>query len=171
MHRRTSLLQEPTARRLISFNARPVMDGSTITSYTRHSNDGQHSATGGSSPITVSGLTNGTGYTFTVTATNAVNGTSSVSGSQAIGRSGGGSWRADDRTATGQVTEQATITFTAPTNNGGLTITSYTVTSNDGLHSATAAPRQSQFLPRKWHDIHIHSDGDQWCRNKLRFSY
>jgi hypothetical protein len=54
--------------------------GSTITSYTATSSPGNITGTGSSSPITVSGLTSGTAYTFTVTATNA-NGTSSASAS------------------------------------------------------------------------------------------
>lgn len=52
--------------------------GSAITSYTATSNPGGITASGSSSPITVTGLTNNTAYTFTVTATNA-NGTSSAS--------------------------------------------------------------------------------------------
>ncbi|MFO0743518.1 MAG: fibronectin type III domain-containing protein [Candidatus Paceibacterota bacterium] len=56
----------------------PVSNGgSSITYYTVTSSGGQ-TATGGSSPITVLGLNNGTTYTFTVTATNAV-GTSTPS--------------------------------------------------------------------------------------------
>jgi hypothetical protein len=52
--------------------------GSAITGYTVTSSPGGFTGTGASSPITVSGLTNGTAYTFTVTATNA-NGTSLAS--------------------------------------------------------------------------------------------
>jgi len=51
----------------------PVSDGgSTITNYTVTSTPGNHAATGAASPITVTGLTNGTAYSFTVTATNSV---------------------------------------------------------------------------------------------------
>ena len=53
--------------------------GGESTTYTATSNPGGFTGTG-SSPITVSGLTNGTSYTFTVTATN-TNGTSAASSS------------------------------------------------------------------------------------------
>jgi hypothetical protein len=52
--------------------------GSAITGYTVTSSPGNISASGASSPIVVTGLTNGTAYTFTVVATNA-NGSSAVS--------------------------------------------------------------------------------------------
>ena len=52
--------------------------GSAITGFTATSSPGSITGTGGSSPITVNGLTAGTAYTFTVTATNA-NGTSAAS--------------------------------------------------------------------------------------------
>jgi hypothetical protein len=51
--------------------------GKAVSTYTATSSPGSLTGTG-SSPITVSGLTNGTAYTFTVTATNA-NGTSTAS--------------------------------------------------------------------------------------------
>jgi hypothetical protein len=52
--------------------------GSSITGYTVTSSTGSLTGTGSSSPISVSGLSYGTAYTFTVTATN-VNGTSAAS--------------------------------------------------------------------------------------------
>ena len=45
--------------------------GSALTGYTVTSNPGSITASGSASPITVTGLTNGTAYTFTVTAKNA----------------------------------------------------------------------------------------------------
>jgi FtsP/CotA-like multicopper oxidase with cupredoxin domain len=53
--------------------AAPASNGSAITGYTVTSSpDSQHCATSGATTCTVSGLTKGTTYTFTVTATNGV---------------------------------------------------------------------------------------------------
>ena len=105
--------------------------GSPITSYTVTSSPGGYTATGTESPIVVSGLNGGTGYTFTVTATNAA-GTSDASGSsnQATTYT-----RISDAPIIGTATagfEQATITFTAPAHDGGAAITSYVATSSPG---------------------------------------
>ena len=63
----------------VAFTAPASTGGASITSYTVTSNTGGHTASGSSSPLVVTGLTNGTAYTFTVTATNSV-GTGSASG-------------------------------------------------------------------------------------------
>ena len=57
---------------IVSFTAPASSGSSAITSYTVTSSPGNITATGAASPITVTGLTNGTAYTFTVTATNSV---------------------------------------------------------------------------------------------------
>jgi hypothetical protein len=62
----------------VTFTAPVSNGGAAITSYTVTSNPGGLTGTGSASPITVTGLTNGTSYTFTVTATNGV-GTGSAS--------------------------------------------------------------------------------------------
>jgi hypothetical protein len=55
----------------VSFDAPASDGGSKITSYTVISSSGQK-ASGPTSPLTVKDLTNGTHYTFTVTATNSI---------------------------------------------------------------------------------------------------
>jgi Fibronectin type III domain len=62
----------------VNFTASATDGGSAITGYTVTSTPGGITATGTAPPITVTGLTNGTAYTFTVTASNAI-GTSSAS--------------------------------------------------------------------------------------------
>jgi hypothetical protein len=55
----------------VVFTAPTNVGGGAITGYTATSSPGGFTGTGTSSPITVSGLSNGTSYTFTVVATNA----------------------------------------------------------------------------------------------------
>lgn len=62
----------------VSFTAPASNGGAAVTGYTVTSNPGGITGTGAASPITVTGLTNGTAYTFTVTATNGA-GTGSAS--------------------------------------------------------------------------------------------
>ena len=56
----------------VAFTAPASNGGAVITSYTVTASPGAITATGTASPIVVTGLTNGTAYTFTVTATNSV---------------------------------------------------------------------------------------------------
>jgi hypothetical protein len=67
---------------LVSFTAPTNVGGSPILNYTVTSNPGGFTTTGATSPLTVTGLTNLTAYTFTVTANNA-EGTGVVSAASA----------------------------------------------------------------------------------------
>jgi large repetitive protein len=100
---------------------------------------GGKTAKGNATHITVKGLTNGTPYTFTVTATNKI-GTGPASSPSAI--------PVTPATVPGAPTNvkattpgkgQATVTFTAPASNGGSAITGYTVTSSPGGQKASGA--------------------------------
>ncbi len=82
----------------VSFTT-PSQGGSPITSYTVTSSPSGITASGSASPITVTGLSNGTAYTFTVTATNSSGTGSASSASNSVtpsapstggGRGGGG---------------------------------------------------------------------------------
>jgi len=55
----------------VSFTPPASTGGSAITDYTVTASPGGASASGAASPVTLTGLTNGTAYTFTVSATNA----------------------------------------------------------------------------------------------------
>ena len=63
----------------VTFSTPAADGGSGVTGYTVTASPGGASSSGASSPLTVPGLTNGTSYTFSVTATNAV-GTGLASG-------------------------------------------------------------------------------------------
>ena len=96
------------AQASVTFSAPAFTGGATITGYTVTSNPGGITGTGTGSPITVTGLTNGVAYTFTVTATNSA-GTGAPSG------------------ASNDVTPIATTTYSAPTATGtGIATASFT---------------------------------------------
>jgi hypothetical protein len=122
----------------VAFNAPASNGGEPITVYTVTSSGGQVQ-TGSASPITVTGLTNGTSYTFTVTATNAV-GISSASGASSAAKPA----TIPDAPTITSVTrgnQQVTVTFNAPASNGGEPITGYTVTSSGGqVQTNTGSP-------------------------------
>ncbi len=118
---------------IISFDA-PLSDGGdTITSYIVTTSPGNTTTSGSSSPITISGLTNGTSYTFTIVAKNSVGDSESATSNSVIPAT----------VPSAPVIQsivpgngQVTITM-QPCNivricGGGLPITSYTATSSPG---------------------------------------
>jgi hypothetical protein len=124
----------------VAFTPPSNSGGVPITSYTvtatdaTNSANGGQTATGANSPITVTGLTNGDSYTFSVTATNDV-GTGPPSsptgavvpaiapGAPTIGTATAGN-------------ASASVSFTPPSSNGGSPILSYTVIATDSTNSA-----------------------------------
>jgi FtsP/CotA-like multicopper oxidase with cupredoxin domain len=120
----------------VTFTPPASNGGGAITGYTATSAPGNRTATGTGSPITVTNLTQGTYYTFTVTARNAA-GTGPASAPSASVAVGAWPNAPTAITATALAGRQARVTFTPPTVTGGFPISSYTVTSIPGGLTAT----------------------------------
>jgi hypothetical protein len=115
----------------VSWTPPAVTGGSAITSYTIRSNAGQVvTVDGNTTSTTVTGLTNGTSYSFTVAATNAAGtGPASAASNVVVPAAVPG---APTGVSASAGNASATVTWTAPTSNGGSAITGYTVLANDG---------------------------------------
>jgi hypothetical protein len=124
----------------VTFAAPSDNGGTPITGYTLTVVETGQTFTGNGSPITVTGLTNGSSYTFKVSATNAV-GTSDSSTASAPVKIAG---VADAPTSVSAVAGDETATVSASGNwsalsgNGGESVTAILFTSMDGLHTCTA---------------------------------
>ena len=130
----TALTNSTTAT--VAFTAPASNGGAAITRYTVTSSPGSIITTGTTSPITVIGLTAGTPYTFTVSATTiAGTGPASSSSNSVTPTTVPDAPTIGTATATGQTS--ATVSFTAPAYNGGTAITGYTATSSPGGITAT----------------------------------
>jgi len=128
------------AQATVTFTPPANDGGSAITGYTVTSSPDGLTAAGTASPITVTGLTNGTAYTFTVTATNAIGTSTPSSASNSVTLP-----IVPDAPIIGTAIAgdaQATVTFTAPVSDGGSAITGYTVTSSPSgfIAAGTASP-------------------------------
>ncbi len=128
----------------IAFAAPASNGGAAITAYTATCTGGGASqfATGSSSPLLVTGLTNGVAYSCSVTATNS-KGTGAASGSVSVTPAGAVT---PPLTVPGAPTigtgtagsTSASIAFSAPATNGGANITSYTASCTGGGATRTA---------------------------------
>ena len=125
------------AQASVAFTIPTSNGGSAITGYTVTSNPGGFTASGTTSPLVVTGLTNGTSYTFTVVATNAAGNSVASAASTAVTP-----YTIPGAPTIGTATtgnEQASVAFNAPASNGGSAITTYTATSSPGGITATGA--------------------------------
>ncbi|MEV4752506.1 fibronectin type III domain-containing protein [Streptosporangium sp. NPDC049248] len=117
---------------IVTWTAPADTGGSPITGYTVTTTPGNTATTvaGTTLTATITGLTNGTSYTFTVKAKNAVGtGTASASSSPATPNTTPGA--PTNVTANGG-DGKATVSWTAPADTGGSPITGYTVTTTPG---------------------------------------
>ncbi len=122
---------------MVSFTAPASNGGSAIISYTVTSSPGGRTATCGASPCVVTGLTNGTAYTFTVHATNAIG--DSVESVRSAAVTAATTPDAPTAVSATPGDGQAHVSFTAPANDGGSPVTGYTVTVSPGGRTVSCA--------------------------------
>lgn len=108
------------------------------TSYTVTSSPGNYTASGSSSPITVTGLQSNTSYTFSVIAANSYGVSGSSSSSNSITATTVPDTPAAPSASSPSGANYDTVTWTAPSN-GGKAITNYHVMGNDGTTGDTSA--------------------------------
>ena len=120
-----------------------AVTGYTVTAYTAENNSaGTCSTSAPTETCAISGLTNGLPYTFKVTATNGIGTSASSLASSAVTPST--IPNAPTSVIASMGDERASVSFTAPANNGGSALLSYTVTSSPGDFTCTVnAPSTS----------------------------
>jgi hypothetical protein len=110
-----------------------------ISTYTATSNPGSISVSNASSPISISGLTANTAYTFTVTATNSYGISNASSSSNSVTTANVPGAPTSVTAADTGIDGEALIEWTAPGSNGGSAITDYVIeySSNGGSSYTT----------------------------------
>lgn len=124
----------------VSFTAPLNNGGAAISGYTATSTPEGRTGTCTATPCTVSGLSNGQTYTFSVTATNAVgSGAASVASNSVTMPTSPG---APTNVVAAGTSSPATVSFSAPASTGGSAILDYTVTSSPGslTNTCSASP-------------------------------
>ena len=122
----------------VTFTAPTFNGGLPILDYTVTSSPGGFTATGTSSPLTVTGLQSSTSYTFTVRARNAVGTGAASAASNSITATTVPQAPTIGTAADGGTGTTATVTYTAGAT-GGATVTAYTATSSPGSLTGTGA--------------------------------
>lgn len=132
----------------VAFTTPASNGGSAITGYTATSTPGGFTGTGTTSPIAVSGLANGTAYTFTVHATNGIGNSAESAASNSITPSAGATAPGAPTIGTATAGDTtASFPFTAPASTGGAAIDTYQLTvynastnASVGTFSGTVSP-------------------------------
>ena len=129
----------------VSWTASPA-NGSPVTQYVVTASPGGATATvaGDRTSGTVTGLVNGTGYTFTVVATNALGSSPTSAASNAVTPAPVPG--APNNVTAARGDKSATVGWTAPSSSGGSAITGYTITSTPGGITKTVASDQTTGL-------------------------
>jgi len=118
----------------VTFTAPSYNGGLPVTSYTVTSSPGGFTASGASSPLTVTGLASNTAYTFTITATNGIGTSAASSASNSITAT-----TVPQAPTIGTATistTTASVPFTAGAT-GGKAVSTYTATSSPGSITGT----------------------------------
>jgi uncharacterized protein (TIGR02145 family) len=140
----------PTSVTAVAGNSAASVNFASVTgvsvSYKVTSTPGSITATGSTSPIQMTGLTNGTSYTFTVEALSQGLSSNPSSPSNAVTPSTSAAGQTVPNQPTNIVATaglvSASVSFNAPANTGNSIISGYTVTSNPGgiIATGTASP-------------------------------